>query len=387
MTDAFANKIKRLELENFTCFGKVEMDFSPGINVFIGENGTGKTHLLKVLYLSTNQRILERVDEQYESKIPELKAELASPDSFIDYHFNISETLVKHYYPSTITEPGQLIKKEATSNDLNDSATIKTTINQRTLKLNIGRSRYEFRPVDEDFGFKHQSVFIPSQEMISWFEGFADLYENYVNAFDPTYFFLSKSLSRPIPKGKKAEKANQLISEIEDAVHIQVQFDGRKFIIYSNPSNGNGGEGFEAPLVATGINKLAQLIQLTMNGAIHPGSILIWDEPEAGLNPKYIKPVAQFLLTLANAGCQIFIATHDYLLPYELSLSVEYAYAMKKEKQQVPPMKFFTLMKGENGTVVESGETMYDLPYDAIMEGHLQFHEKREQLQRDSLKQ
>ncbi|MEK7257758.1 MAG: AAA family ATPase, partial [Bacteroidota bacterium] len=50
MTDAFANKIKRLELENFTCFGKVGMDFSPGINVFIGENGTGKTHLLKVLY-------------------------------------------------------------------------------------------------------------------------------------------------------------------------------------------------------------------------------------------------------------------------------------------------------------------------------------------------
>ena len=50
MAEEFANKIKRLELENFTCFGKVAMDFSPGINVFIGENGTGKTHLLKVLY-------------------------------------------------------------------------------------------------------------------------------------------------------------------------------------------------------------------------------------------------------------------------------------------------------------------------------------------------
>ncbi|MBK9014263.1 MAG: AAA family ATPase [Saprospiraceae bacterium] len=50
MAEQFANKIKRLELENFTCFGKVAMDFSPGINVIIGENGTGKTHLLKVLY-------------------------------------------------------------------------------------------------------------------------------------------------------------------------------------------------------------------------------------------------------------------------------------------------------------------------------------------------
>ena len=55
MTEDFKNKIQRLELENFTCFAKAEMDFSSGINVFIGENGTGKTHVLKVLYASVYQ--------------------------------------------------------------------------------------------------------------------------------------------------------------------------------------------------------------------------------------------------------------------------------------------------------------------------------------------
>ncbi|WP_406546605.1 AAA family ATPase [Succinimonas sp.] len=42
--------IKRIKLENFTVFTNVKIDFDHGINIFIGENGTGKTHLLKVLY-------------------------------------------------------------------------------------------------------------------------------------------------------------------------------------------------------------------------------------------------------------------------------------------------------------------------------------------------
>ena len=43
-------KIIQLKLENFTVFDKVDMKFNSGINIFVGENGTGKTHILKVLY-------------------------------------------------------------------------------------------------------------------------------------------------------------------------------------------------------------------------------------------------------------------------------------------------------------------------------------------------
>ena len=41
------SKITRIHLENFTSFANLEQEFSPGINVIIGANGTGKTHLLK----------------------------------------------------------------------------------------------------------------------------------------------------------------------------------------------------------------------------------------------------------------------------------------------------------------------------------------------------
>jgi recombinational DNA repair ATPase RecF len=42
--------LDRLELENFTVFREVNLDFSPGLNVFVGPNATGKTHILKLLY-------------------------------------------------------------------------------------------------------------------------------------------------------------------------------------------------------------------------------------------------------------------------------------------------------------------------------------------------
>jgi len=42
--------IQKVLIENLTVFEKFNMEFSAGINVFIGENGTGKTHLLKFMY-------------------------------------------------------------------------------------------------------------------------------------------------------------------------------------------------------------------------------------------------------------------------------------------------------------------------------------------------
>lgn len=42
--------IKSAHLQNFTVFKELQMNFSNGVNVVIGTNGTGKTHLLKSMY-------------------------------------------------------------------------------------------------------------------------------------------------------------------------------------------------------------------------------------------------------------------------------------------------------------------------------------------------
>ena len=42
--------IKKIELSNFTVFEHMTVPFCKGINVLLGENGIGKTHVMKILY-------------------------------------------------------------------------------------------------------------------------------------------------------------------------------------------------------------------------------------------------------------------------------------------------------------------------------------------------
>ncbi len=43
-------KIQDLSLKNFTAFDEADFNFCPGINIFIGANSTGKSHVLKIIY-------------------------------------------------------------------------------------------------------------------------------------------------------------------------------------------------------------------------------------------------------------------------------------------------------------------------------------------------
>ena len=42
--------LNRLHIRNFTVFAEAEFEFSAGLNVIVGTNGTGKSHGLKLGY-------------------------------------------------------------------------------------------------------------------------------------------------------------------------------------------------------------------------------------------------------------------------------------------------------------------------------------------------
>lgn len=42
--------ITQLQLKNFTAFTELAIDFSPGINIIIGENGTGYTAFRGIIH-------------------------------------------------------------------------------------------------------------------------------------------------------------------------------------------------------------------------------------------------------------------------------------------------------------------------------------------------
>ena len=68
--------IKTLKLSNFTVFKEAELEFSPGLNVIVGENGTGKSHLLKLAYTILRSCVASKVyDDTYESTINAMVAQ------------------------------------------------------------------------------------------------------------------------------------------------------------------------------------------------------------------------------------------------------------------------------------------------------------------------
>ena len=42
--------VRRLRLADFSAFKSADLEFVDGLNILLGANGTGKTHILKVIY-------------------------------------------------------------------------------------------------------------------------------------------------------------------------------------------------------------------------------------------------------------------------------------------------------------------------------------------------
>lgn len=54
--------LEKIELKNFSKFSDLQVQFSPRINIIIGENGTGKSQLLKAAYIA-NVALNETLNE------------------------------------------------------------------------------------------------------------------------------------------------------------------------------------------------------------------------------------------------------------------------------------------------------------------------------------
>lgn len=342
------NKIQRLQLENFTCFERADLEFSPGINVFIGENGTGKTHLLKAMYAYTLTS--KRLNESKEK----LNGWIWGP-FFSD---NLSKLIG--------VDSNKLIREVDEKQEGRFLLQIDTTKHSSFCEVKIPDLIVgNYLPNSEETEISN-GLFIPVLEMLSWNEGFIPSFENRETKIDATYYYLAKALSLLPLKGDALEKSLELFFELERDIRIQVSRSNETFYVSFDKV------AVEARASAQGINKLGQIIYLIKNGSLTKDTILFWDEPETGLNPKYIKVVAQFLQTLANAGVQIFVATHDYLLVHQLSLAAEY-----REVKQAPDMRFFSLYKSEQGTQIESADTVAGIEHNTILDEYAALHNEQ----------
>lgn len=274
--------IKSIRLEHVTVFETLDLPLSPGLNVFIGENGMGKTHIMKFIYSACKAA---RPDVSFSQKVVRV---------FMPDDSNIRRLISKSNHGDT-----------ARVTVYSDDAEIGMKFTNKTKKWQAdvsNESKWETQLADLS------CTFIPAKEILSngWhFE--AAVHVGNVE-FDETYVDVVAAAKIDISAGRDPAPRKKYLSILQKAVDGKVGLDKDRFYLLNNRQK------IEFSLVAEGIRKLALLWQLIKNGTLESGSILLWDEPEANLNPKYIPIVAEMLLTLQRNGVQVFVATHDYFL-------------------------------------------------------------------------
>jgi predicted ATPase len=275
--------IERLVLEKFTAFEHLDIRFSPGINVFIGKNGTGKTHILKILYtamaaLHEKKRVSDKI-----------------AGVFMPRSYNI----------------GRLVRRKVGVS----KARVHIYKNGQPLILRFNTKTKETLKWSNKWNREPDiPVYIPAKEILTNAPGFAALYKQREIHFEEVFIdiitraFLPK-LRGPLSKGRK-----RLLLIIQRVMEGKVIEKEEEFYLKNKQGE------LEFSLLAEGLRKMGLLWLLIQNGSFQEGSALFWDEPEANLNPKIMGTVADILLELQRMGTQIFIATHDYVLLKEIEL-------------------------------------------------------------------
>ncbi len=346
-----SKKVQSLSLKQFTVFEKADFDFSPGINVFIGANSTGKTHVLKIIYtlLKLSETGFE-TKQKFENK---LNVKLTSV-----FRTNSVDRLVRWISDDEYLTKGNTASVHIDCKDTN----FKFQIYDHH-KRNPGFAELINEP--EIASNSLVPVYLPAQEVISINEGFIAAYNKRELPYDETYYDLSLALNA-LPLRKKK------LIDIQDSIEFLQKIIGGKYRDDNEVITQQKGRFYfhlpegelDVHLVAEGYRKIATLLYLLKNGSLTKESILFWDEPEANLNPKLITQVVKVLQKLAASGMQIFVATHDYLLSHELSLLAEYPSDTNID------IRFFALHKPDRkaGVSVESGHTVAEIKHNPILE-------------------
>jgi len=341
-------KLTELKIRNFTVFAQADFAFAPGINVFIGENGTGKSHVLKVLYAVLKGVRVPQMDKDEAARWQrERLAEIFKVDG------------------GNASAVGTLVRLDSED----EGATIAVAAEQDSVtQIKFDRTG-ELVVMDQSWPKPIDATFLPARDVLAMSEGFVSIYEQRRISFDESYRDVCLALAQPELKGSAKEVADALSEPLRSMLGGDVTLENGRFHVDF------GAGKHEAHLVAEGHRKIAAVVQLTGNGSIHDGSVLLWDEPEANMNPRRIAKIAAALQSLAASGVQVFIATHDYLLSHKLSLMAEYDLAPKVET------KFFALYRETalDPVDVESANTLAQISNNAILDEYAQHHEQERQ--------
>lgn len=302
-----------LNLRNFLMFtGSFNEEFVDGINVFIGANATGKSTLLKCIYGAC--------------EFSNRKSHPNKAKRFSDY-FSSSRSALRE------------INQKQTDGDFG------------LIQAYSGGVEFHCRAWDEGLPeidkwqeLSIKSILIPTAEMLSHSNGLLAMTSKYDGTpFD--YTQIDILVNAQLWETKEiSERNKKILSMIGKIIDGEVIYEYDTFYVVKT-----NGLKVEFSLEADGFRKFGLLWKLIRNGLLESGSILLWDEPEASINPELIPLLVEILYILKNDGVQIFIATHNYTLAKYIDI----------KKQNANDTLFISLYKNNNGQIETSRSNSY----------------------------
>jgi ABC-type transporter Mla maintaining outer membrane lipid asymmetry ATPase subunit MlaF len=314
------SKINHVKLENFTAFARLDQALSPAVNVIIGANGTGKTHLLKVLYAATAITTGEDREKGFARKLLGV---------FNPYQARMTRLIRR--------QQGLPAAEITVTRD--DGAKLKAVIDNQKADVKdvrvVGEAKW--------LGAELESAYIPVKEMLAHAPGFLATASKREIAFEEVYVDIIKKAFLPILKGPIAANRQKLLTTLQNAIEGKVVAKGEHFFLKNSQGE------LEFTLLAEGMRKLALLWLLIQNGTLLSGSVLFWDEPEANLNPSLMGEVVEIILELQRGGVQVFLTTHNYVLLKEFDL----------RQKTGDAIRYISLYRDENKAVVANAGDSY----------------------------
>jgi predicted ATPase len=342
--------LNSMKLEDFTVFHDAKFEFGKHLNIVVGENGAGKSHVLKAAYSTIAVNASRTYSEADSISKSQMQTTLANKFQSV-------------FRPDGL---GRLVRrqrgrKKCSLEFVFDPPTHNLSFSFSTLaKSGVTLKKTPEQRIDK------LPVYLPTRELLTIYPGFVSLYETTHLSFEETWRDTCILLGAPLARGPRESRIKELLSPLESAMDGNVELDraGRFYL------NLKSGGSMEMHLVAEGMRKLAMLARLIATGSLLDKGYLFWDEPEANLNPKIIKIVAKTILQIAASGIQVFIATHSLFLLRELHV------VQKREFSSFDTRCFGLHIETDGSVTVRQGHTMDDIGEIAALDEDLQQSER-----------
>lgn len=290
--------ITEMHVEDFAIFDTFVWEKMGTVNVVIGENDTGKSHLLKLLYAVA--RSLQDYERGQEARAPRWAETLASKLQWI---FQPPEFAL-----------GKLVQKGKSDLD------VTARIHGEPVHFRFGKGTTKAiriatkRPKPND---SVRTLFFPPKEVLTPRKAIITMREQLsIPGFSDTYYDLAKALGHATTQGRIQKNLERVLHELEDLFEGRIEQEQNDFVF----RRGQGPKEFAMSQTAEGIKKIGLLAHLIRNRNVREGATLFFDEPAAHLHPEATLKFVEMLYEMSKANIQIFIATHSYTVLKQLEL-------------------------------------------------------------------